>query len=209
MCDNASGGNKQENRENLTRLLLRLDPDTTRAWERYGDIRLRLAKYFEWNHCTGPEDLADEVLDRIAAKPDSDEIREVETYSFGVARLVCLESYKRTQRETHSEDLPGGENGLADVHDHSAEIVDRLYQERRLTCLRQCLARLTLPDRDLVIRYYSAQEEKQKTFRRGLAKETGLNPGALRVRTNRLRAQLEQCVKHCLDARRRGPNPGS
>jgi DNA-directed RNA polymerase specialized sigma24 family protein len=203
MHDATSDGSDQgRNPEDLTRLLLRLDPDAGRAWEKYEGIRRRLAKFFEWNQCAGPEDLADEVLDRVAAKSDSVDIREVDKYSFGVARFVCLEAHKKMRRETHSEDLPGGENALPDAHDQPAEIVDKLYQESRLLCLRRCLARLMPGDRELVIQYYSAEEEKQKTFRRELAEKAGLRLGTLRVRTNRLREQLEECVKSCLESRR-------
>lgn len=196
-----SAGDPGSSPEGLKNLLNRFDQDTTRAWEKYADIRRRLAKFFEWNQCTEAEDLADEVLDRVAAKPDSEEIREVEKYCFGVARFVCLEALKKSRRETHSEDLPGGENSLPDDHDQSAEIVNRLHQERRLACLRRSLARLLPGDRELIVRYYSADEEKQKTVRRELAERAGLKVGNLRVRTNRLRDQLEQWVKRCLESR--------
>jgi RNA polymerase sigma factor (sigma-70 family) len=198
----ASVSDRGRSPEDLKRLLLRLDSDVTRAWEKYEDIRRRLAKYFEWNQCTGPEDLADEVLDRVAAKSDGQHIREVDKYSFGVARFICLEAHKKMHRETHSDDLPGGENTLSDAYRQSTEIVDRLYRERRLDCLRQCLARLAPADRDLVIQYYSAEGEKHKTFRRELAERVGLKMGTLRVRTNRLREQLEQWVMRCLKSRR-------
>jgi len=210
MNDATSGGSNQgKNPGDMKRLLLRLDLDPTRAWEEYEDVRRRLTKFFEWNHCTGPEDLADEVLDRVAAKPESEEIREVANYVFGVARFVCLEAHKKMQRETHVEDLRGGQDALLDTHDRSIEIVDRLYQEKRLSCLRQCLAGLLPGDRELVIQYYSAGEEKQKTFRRKLAERAGLKLGTLRVRTNRLRDQLEQCVKRCLESRRQRLSSGS
>ena len=154
MRDAASGGKNQgRNPEQLSRLLLRLDPDVAHAWERYADIRRRLAKFFEWNHCVRSEDLADEVLDRVAAKPDSEEIGEVEKYSLGVARFVCLEAHKRERREIYTEDLPGGENALRDAHDQSEEILDRLYQARRLACLRQCLASLTPDNGNLLTQY--------------------------------------------------------
>jgi RNA polymerase sigma factor (sigma-70 family) len=203
------GSNEGASPEDLTRLLLRLDPDVTRAWEKYEDIRRQLVKFFEWNQCTGAEDLADQVLDRVAAKANSEEIQEVANYCFGVARFVCLEAHKKMQRETHSEDLPGGENALPDAHDQSAEVVDRLYNERRLDCLKQCLAKLLPGDRELVIQYYSAEEEKQKTFRRQLAEKAGLKIGTLRVRTNRLREQLEQTVRRCLESRRQKPSAAS
>jgi DNA-directed RNA polymerase specialized sigma24 family protein len=203
MRDDASGGsNPGRNPNDLARLLSRLDPDTTRAWERYADIRLRLTKFFEWNHCLAPEDLADEVLDRVAAKPDSEKIRKVEKYSCGVARFVCQEDQRRKQHVIYSEDLLGGEDGLPDAHDQPEEIVERLDEERRLACLRKCLAALTPGDRELAIRYYSAEEQKQMILRRELARKAGLTLGALRVRMTRLRARLEPCVKGCLESRR-------
>ena len=198
----SSVSDQGRSQEDLKRLLQRLDSDVMRAWEKYEDIRRRLAKYFEWNQCSRPDDLADEVLDRVAAKSDSQEIRQVDKYSLGVARLVCLEAHKKMRREPYSQDLPGGEGTLPDAHDQSAEIVERLYQERRLACLRQCLARLTPAHRELVIQYYSAEAEKRITLRRELAERIGLKMGALRVRTNRLREQLEQQVKRCLESRR-------
>jgi DNA-directed RNA polymerase specialized sigma24 family protein len=207
MHDATSGGSDLvRDSVDFTRLLVRLDPNDMRAWEKYEDIRRRLVKYFEWNQCPGPDELADEVLDRVAAKSNSEEIREVDKYSFGVARFICLEAHKKMLRETHSEDLPGGENALPDPQDQPGEIVGRLYQERRLACLRRCLAALMPDDRDLVLQYYSAEEEKQKTFRRKLAEKAGLKIGTLRVRTNRLREQLEGCVKRCLESRLQKPS---
>lgn len=53
----------------LNRLLVRLDCDPTSAWEKYRGLRLRLVKFFEWNQCSFPEELADEALYRVARKP--------------------------------------------------------------------------------------------------------------------------------------------
>ncbi len=198
----SGGSGKGISAENMARLLLRLDPDPLSAWTKYWDIWCRLAKYFEWNHCPAPEDLADEVMDRVAAKPDTQEIRNVDKYLFGVASFVCLEARHRVRRETPMEDLPGGASSLPDPHNQSPDQIDRLYQERRTECLMRCLAKLGPGDRELVIQYYSAEEEKQKTFRRKLAEKTGLTLDALRVRCSRLRAQLEPCVKRCLESRR-------
>ena len=60
------------------------------------------------------------------------------------------------------------------------------------------MAKLVAGDRELAVQYYSAEEEKQKTFRRELAKKAELSLDALRVRMNRLRAELESCVTRCL-----------
>jgi len=107
MHDAASRGSPpRTDPERMQRLLLLFGSDSVSAWEKYWDIWGRLAKYFEWNHCPSPEDLADEVLDRMAAKPEIEEIRDVDKYLFGIASFVCREVRRRMQRETHIEDLP-------------------------------------------------------------------------------------------------------
>jgi hypothetical protein len=191
-----------ERRTDLSRLLLRLDSDPATAWEKYRGLRCRLMKFFEWNQCPFPEELADEVLDRVARKPQDEEIRDVTEFAIGVARNIRLESYKKSQRETHIEDRPGGQESLADPRDHEQEIVAELDHQSRLACLRECLGNLRSGDRALALDYYSAQEEKQKIHRQKLAKAAGVTMIALRVRANRLREKLELCVSNCQESRR-------
>jgi DNA-directed RNA polymerase specialized sigma24 family protein len=186
----------------LHRLLVRLDPDPANAWEKYRGLRSRLVRFFEWNQCSSPEELADEALDRVARKPQDEEIRNVAEFVIGVARNLCLESYKKSQRETHIEDRPGGQESLADPRDHEREIVADLDHQNSLACLRDCLGNLRSADRALALDYYSAQEEKQKVHRQKLASAAGITMIALRVRANRLREKLEQCVSNCLESRR-------
>jgi DNA-directed RNA polymerase specialized sigma24 family protein len=189
-------------REEFESLLRRLSPDPGSAWAKYEEVHRRLVKFFEWNRCAGAEDLADEVLDRVAAKPNA-EIRNVASYTLGVARFVCLESQKKGLRESHIEDLAGGSEFLADSHDASQEIIDRLDHGSRLACLRCCLATLMAEDQHLIVQYYSADGEKQKHHRQRLAEKKGLSLNAIRVRTNRLRETLEQCTENCLTTRRK------
>src|SRR5690242_7602920 len=54
------------NPEDLDRLLMRFDPDPVHAWECYDKLRKRLVIFFEHNHCLEAEELAEEVLDRVA-----------------------------------------------------------------------------------------------------------------------------------------------
>lgn len=186
----------------LSRLLIRLDPDPGNAWEKYRGLRLRLVKFFQWNQCSFPEELADEVLDRIARKPQDEEIRDVTEFVIGVARNLRLEAYKKSQRESRIEDWPGGQESLADPCDREQKIVDELDHQSSLACLRECLRNLSSADRELAVNYYSAQEEKQKVHRQKLASAAGITMIALRVRTNRLREKLEKCVRNCLESRR-------
>ncbi len=187
----------------LTRLLVRLDSDPANAWEKYRSLRGRLVKFFEWNQCGFPEELADEVLDRVARKPVEEEIRDVAEFVIGVARNVRREGYKKNRRESHIEDWPGGKESLAEPRDREEEVVSGLDNQSRLDALRQCLDNLKPTDRALALDYYSAEEEKKKVHRQKLASAVGITMIALRVRANRLRDKLEECVSTGLEARRR------
>src|SRR5579872_1924993 len=191
-----------DRRTDLNRLLIRLDSDAARAWEKYRSIRSRLVKFFEWNQCRSPEDLADEVLDRVARKPAEEEIRDVSEFVIGVARYLRLEAHKKEQRESHLEDRPGGQDSLADPRDHESELVGMIDQQSNLACLRDCLAGLNSADSRLALDYYSAEEEKQKVHRQKLTNAVGITILALRVRANRLREKLERCVSSCIESRR-------
>jgi hypothetical protein len=192
----------EERRTDLNRLLLRLDADPAIAWEKYRGLQLRLVKFFEWNQCAFPEELADEVLDRVARKPQEEEIRDISEFVIGVARNIRLEAYKKNQRETHLEDRPGGQESLEDPRDLERELVADLDHQTRLACLRECMGTLKSSDHEMAVAYYSAQEEKQKIHRQRLASKAGITMIALRVRANRLREKLEHCVSNCLESRR-------
>src|SRR6266436_3888 len=160
------------------RFFRRFDSDETIAGEKYESLRRRLVKFFECNRCWGPEDLADEVFDRLAAKPETEIMRDVVGYAIGIARLVSMESYKRMRRQVHGEDLPGGQGSLPEIRDSSAELVERLDHETRISFLKECLAKLSESDRGLAIQYYGAEEEKQKYHRQRLAEKYGLTMDA-------------------------------
>lgn len=183
-------------------LLARLDPNPANAWEKYNSLRTRLVKFFDWNRCGSSEELADEVLDRVSRKPQAEEIRDIHEFVIGVARNIRLEAYKKSQRELHLEDRPGGSESLAASLDLEREMVADLDLQKNLACLRECLGTLRPADRSLAIDYYSAEEEKQKVHRQNLASAAGITMIALRVRANRLREKLERCVKYCMESRR-------
>jgi hypothetical protein len=192
----------REDRTDLNCLLERLDSDPANAWEKYHGLRTRLVRFFDWNRCGSSEELADEVLDRVARKPQDEEIRDVHEFVIGVARNIRLEAYKKSQRESHLEDRPGGSEALAGSLDLEQEMVANLDLQKNLACLRECLGTLRPADRALAIDYYSAEDEKQKVHRQRLASAAGITMIALRVRANRLREKLEQCVSRCLELRR-------
>jgi DNA-directed RNA polymerase specialized sigma24 family protein len=190
-----------ERRADLNQLLIRLDSQPEKAWEEYRSLHRRLVRFFEWNNYARPEDLADEALDRVARKPPDEEIKDVSQFVIGVARYLLLEAQKKSQRQSSMEDLPGGQESLPDPRNHEQEIIAKLDHESHVACLRECLGNLKEADQALALSYYSAEEEKQKVHRRKLAQAAGITINTLRVRANRLREKLEQCLGRCLQAR--------
>ena len=87
----------QLNQEAFERLLACLDDDRERAGELYNKIRGKLISYFECRDCPFPEDHADETINRVARKLESDEeIRDPVTYVYGVARLLLSDEQQKT-----------------------------------------------------------------------------------------------------------------
>src|SRR5215475_5235787 len=73
-------------------LLASLDSDRDIASDRYLRIRRDLVRLFEWRGCHAPDDYADETINRCARKIEQgEEIRDVATYSIGVARMLLRE----------------------------------------------------------------------------------------------------------------------
>lgn len=80
-------------------LLAWLDPDRELAGEKYEDIRYRLIKFFERRGCPAPEELADEVLNRVSKKLDEGtEVRAFE-YFYGVALRVFHEHLEKPRTQ--------------------------------------------------------------------------------------------------------------
>src|SRR6202035_1353560 len=101
-------------------LLARLDSDRERAGERYETIRRRLVRLFEWRGGEGPEELADETINRVARRmSEGTEIRATDPlgYFFGVAHRVYKEVLRARQKER--ERVASG--GLAQASETAAD----------------------------------------------------------------------------------------
>ena len=166
-------------------LLAALDPDREQAAVAYEQLRHRVTGLLRWWRAARPEELADETLDRVARKlSEGVTIGEGSfgAYVRGVGRLVFYES----TREPHP----------APVTVEPVSIDPPETVEAAAECLDRCLALLSEPDRTILLRYYDAG--KAADIRRVLAREAGVSPTALRVRTHRLRVQVERCVTACM-----------
>jgi RNA polymerase sigma factor (sigma-70 family) len=193
--------NKPEFRRNmLDELLEWLDPDRQIAGRRYEEIRRSLVKIFVWRRCSDAEGMADDVMDRVAAK-----VRDLrgtyegnpQRYFFGVARNLFRE-YQKTL-DIHvpltNMDIPV-----------SHTVADQSELEAEDACLSRCLQELTSEQRQQIIKYYGSERQEKILARRQLAEDLGIGQNALRVRMHRIRATLETCIENCLS---RGPKEGN
>jgi RNA polymerase sigma factor (sigma-70 family) len=174
-------------------LLAALDSDAEEASAKYILLRRNLVRYFEGRGCPFAEDHADEVINRIAKKlGEGEEIRDLNGYSYGVARLLLLEIFKeRDRQEKALQELPS----LHLVEDNPAELDET---QERLECLTHCLEKLPPDSRRLIVGYYQGDRQSRIEGRKRLGEELGIPNQALRSRAVRLREKLEACLATCL-----------
>jgi DNA-directed RNA polymerase specialized sigma24 family protein len=178
-------------------LLKSLDPDRDNAAERYLEIRRNLVRLLEWRGCSTPDEYADEAINRCARKiAEGEQIRDVATYSIGVARMLFREmSRERAKSPLSLDEAP--EPQVCPTEPGSDP-------ERRMNCLRRCLAELSPENRNLILHYYQGDKGEKIKNRRGLTQLFGIPASTLRMRALRLREGLHLCVENCL--RQEGEN---
>jgi DNA-directed RNA polymerase specialized sigma24 family protein len=180
-------------------LLLRLDADRNRAGEKYEEIRWKLIKFFQWSSCLEAEDLADETFNRVAEKlaAEKEAIEDVTAFAWGVAKNIRQETLRTNTKTVRFPDLPGAEGSFAD----NRPTYDAYYEPpgnmNGLKCLRGCIQHLSAENRKLLLAYHSPRGRRGEGRRR-LAEKYGITMLALRVRANRLRFKLEECIRKCL-----------
>lgn len=191
----ANGEKPASEKEKLTRqgfdkFLFQLDPDRDSAGKKYEVLRSKLISFFDWRNCPFPEDHADEVLTRIIRKVEAgEEIRDLSTYVFGIARMLLLEIVRTGEKQRAALNLLPATQSV-DTESEEAQ--------NRITCLRQCLAALPEKSRQLITEYYEGEGAAKINRRKELATRLGMQLNALRIRACRLREKLEQCMGRCL-----------
>jgi DNA-directed RNA polymerase specialized sigma24 family protein len=175
-------------------LLSSLDPDRNAAGKRYLEIRRNLVRLFEWRGCSTPDEYADETINRCAKRiADGEEIRDIGTYSIGIARMLLREKSRDRGREARSlDEAPEPRTAPAEP---SVEL------EVRVECLRRCLDQLTPENREFILTYYDGDKGRKIQTRKGLGKLFGVPAGTLRMRALRLREKLQLCTEKCVRVR--------
>lgn len=177
-------------KESFDALLAWLDQDREKAGQKYETIRTRLIKIFTCRGCNNAEDLADETINRVAAKAQEmmdNYVGEPALFFYGVAQKICLESLRT--KETSAENL-----NSQIVPDFLNEDVNPEYE-----CLEKCLQRLRPEQRNLVLAYYKDEKKAKIDHRKQLAEKLNIAVNALRIRAFRIRTILEQCVRKCME----------
>jgi DNA-directed RNA polymerase specialized sigma24 family protein len=175
------------NKDALEDLLRAFHADREQASHHYQALRERLIRFFQWNRTEMPEELADEVLDRLARRLNlsSEQIQDPVRYAVGIARLLLQEQRRKNLRR---------EKALAELQQSSLDAdrreQERILQQERAELLQQCLQSLPEQSRELIFRYYDVDEAAD--YRQQMARAYGISINALRNRALRIRMDLER-----------------
>lgn len=185
----ASGSRRGLDGAAFAALMARLDPDSERAGAAYEALRRALIGFFTWRGAGTPDELADEALDRLAARlGEGVAVENVPRFARGIARLVLLEYWRRPDAHPGSLDDVGVTRAVAtDPPD------DVLHG-----CLERCLSELPREGRELILGYYGGHGRLRIEGRKRLAAAMGASDTALRNRAQRLRDRLEGCILGCV-----------
>ena len=185
--------------EDFDKLLAWLHRDREQAGRKYEEIRESLVKIFSWRGYYDAEDLADEVVNRVAAKTQGladHYVGDPALYFYGVAKKILLERERREQPHPLDETMKAPDTATQPEED--------LEAARRDECLQKCLRELDADDRMLILAYYQKSKQAKIDYRKALAGQFGLNTNALRVKVFRIRAHLKKCIKQCLQTSPQG-----
>ncbi len=156
--------NGQLTRERFSLLLSHLSADPAERGARYEMLRGRLIFFFSRRMLRFPEDLADEVLNRIARRLEEGEaIARIEGYALGIARHVLQEQRAKDDRErAAAEEFHWNISRETLTTDEDEEI--------RLARMKNCLEQLPHSDQELLSEYYLAEGSGKIAARKRLAK---------------------------------------
>jgi RNA polymerase sigma factor (sigma-70 family) len=179
--------------EDFDKLLAWLHHDRLQAGQKYETIRESLIKIFSWRGYDDAEDLADEVVNRVAAKMRwlvENYVGDPALYFYGVAKKILLELERREQPLPLDPKMKAPDTAIQPDEAEATAC--------REECLQKCLRELDADDRMLILAYYQKSKQAKIDYRKELARQFGLGTNALRVKVFRIRANLKKCIQQCL-----------
>ena len=183
--------------EAFGQFLTRLHLDRELAGLAYEELRRKLTYFFEARHCSLPETLTDETINRLIRKiSEGVEILSLDSYVFAIAKYVHLESRHGKPMDSLEDCLPADEHKAAE----RTETLHREMEEDLLQsdCMRKCLAKLPSATQQLLIEYYQGEGREQTAYRQQMAEARGITTNTLYIQVHRLREKLEGCLANCV-----------
>lgn len=180
--------------EGFTSLLAALGDGPAAAGQHYEQLRAKLIFFFTRKALEVPEDLADEVLDRIGRRlSEGLAVLSVDAFALGVARHVAQEQNARRNRV----------EAVDPTFFHNVAAVSTTFSEdERLVYLERCLRRLPSFDSQLLKGYYLIGGGGAINARKNMAERLGVSPGTLRQKVFLIRRRLLECVTARLEKRK-------
>jgi len=176
--------------DNLERLLNWFGQDRDVSAKKYLETHERLTRWFYFKGCDCPEDLADEVMDRVAKKlppPKQDRIAVL----LGFAGYVFMEYIHDRNRFIEEHDW--GED--------SSDTDETVVKEMRARCLDGCLEKLPKKDdRQFLLEYHKYEPGGKIHWRKAMAQARHTTLNALRLRSCRLKSVVGECVRNCFQS---------
>ena len=172
--------------EAFDKLLESFDPNRERAAEKYEDTRRMLTRVFSWEGTLFPDELVDEVFNRVAKKlAEGEVIGNLGGYCYRTAINLRFEDSKKPRREELPPDPP-------DKRKSETEVIEQLAQ-----CQDDCLSKLPTENRAFILEYYQDNGRERINRRQDMANRFGSTREALANRAQRLRHKLERCITNC------------
>ena len=180
--------------ESFDRLLLWLNPDRNLAGKKYEEIRLGLIRRFRQLGRPDSEELANKTFDRVAKKLPAviDEyVGEPEPYVFTIAYNIYREDLRKPIMLS-----------LANYNFSQSTLPnpDEVLEKDQLNdCLQECLRQLSESNRNLITLYYRGERWDKIKRRKELAELLGIKLTNLRLRAQRIRTTLKNCILDCME----------
>ncbi|HEX8288901.1 MAG TPA: hypothetical protein VF556_12945 [Pyrinomonadaceae bacterium] len=180
--------------ENFNNLLNWLSTDREKAGAKYEEVRKHLTTFFRYKGCSEPDELADETINRVAAKVstfyNNGEVKTI-TFFYSFAINVHRE-YLANMKKKHVSLEPNmlfADQPVPETNENKDIIYD---------CLDRCLAKLGSQESEMLIAYYSPDKSGKSELRKKMADALNLKTGALHTKIHRIRNIVRECIENCL-----------
>ena len=174
--------------DNITALLAVLGNTPRERGLQYETLRSKLIFFFSRRSLQFPEDLADEVLDRLGQRiSDGIQIASPPAFALGIARHVAQEQSAKTSQTQVVDDAFWN-----NVPAHLPTQIEE--KEEKIVRMERCLKKLPPAEAILLKGYYLAMTDNPMQVRKNLAEDMGISQNALRQRVFLARQSLRTCM---------------